>query len=90
MIEQYESSCVRNTHIENVGNHRVYRFDNDLGGSVILFDDNQTCELAVIRFHSSDDQDWLTFPENGIVSEGFINNLNKREVADLLEQIRCL
>jgi hypothetical protein len=92
-VKPYEDQCILIQHIDHVGTQLVFRFLNQTGASLIILDEpdqDQPYEVAVIRFVPGDD-DWLTFPENGLTDKtGLVKDLSLDQVTELIGKIQGL
>jgi hypothetical protein len=92
-VKPYEDQCILIQHIDHVGTQLVFRFNNQAGASLIILDEpdhEQPYEVAVIRFSPGDD-DWLTYPENGLTDKtGLAKDLSLDQVTELIGKIQGL
>jgi len=80
--------------IHKGGTQRLYRFDNNLGASVVRHNfsygnEQGNWELAVIEFHGEADDDWTITYDTPITND-VLGNLTEAEVNETLEQIKSL
>ncbi|MCY7866073.1 hypothetical protein P8918_13720 [Bacillus spizizenii] len=92
-VKRYSDNCILVQKVEDVGTQLVFRFENNNGASLAVLDSPESgyseYELVVIRFEP-DKEEWLTYPENGIVDHGLARNLSPVDITNLLEQIKGL
>lgn len=76
------------------GTHKIYRFENDFGASVVKFKysyggDQGLFELAVIEFKNDDDSSWQ-FCYTTPITNDVIGYLTSQEVEKYLDEIELL